>query len=234
MSGSVWITWAPTWVPVESEEKRERALGWARELRVWNEGSESQVGPGVRKGFEGGQMPLYRRIPLLREIAGGAFRVFQVAFFSFRLGGAAFIVVLVSSDSSDIQVIRWTNGCMHAGLPKYVPLNLKDIADAGFKEGEEVSLESLKMKGLINPSGRDRGLPLKILGNGELRVKLNFKARAFSESAKEKLKAAGCSLTILPGQTKWVKPSGAENIARAEEYFAKKRASSESDDSPST
>ncbi|KAL0396786.1 UNVERIFIED_CONTAM: 50S ribosomal protein L15, chloroplastic [Sesamum calycinum] len=122
----------------------------------------------------------------------------------------------------------------HAGLPKYVPLNLKDIADAWFKGGEEVSLESLKMKGLISPSGRDRGLPLTILGNVELRVKLNFKTRAFSESAKEKLKAAGRSLTILPGQKKWVKPSGAENIARAEEYFAKKRASSESDDSPST
>ncbi|KAL0424744.1 UNVERIFIED_CONTAM: 50S ribosomal protein L15, chloroplastic [Sesamum radiatum] len=148
--------------------------------------------------------------------------------------GAAFYSCLVSSDSSDIQVIHWTNGCTHAGLPKYVPLNLKDIADAWFKGGEEVSLESLKMKGLISPSGRDRGLPLTILGNVELRVKLNFKTRAFSESAKEKLKAAGRSLTILPGQKKWVKPSGAENIARAEEYFAKKRASSESDDSPST
>ncbi|KAL0430133.1 UNVERIFIED_CONTAM: 50S ribosomal protein L15, chloroplastic [Sesamum radiatum] len=123
---------------------------------------------------------------------------------------------------------------MRAGLPKYIPVNLKDIADAGFKEGEEVSLGSLKMKGLIKPSGRDRGLPLKILGNGELRVKLNFNARAFSESAKEKLEAAGCSLTFLPGRKKWVKPSVAMNMGRAEEYFGKKRASSESADSPST
>ncbi|KAL0463580.1 UNVERIFIED_CONTAM: 50S ribosomal protein L15, chloroplastic [Sesamum latifolium] len=79
-------------------------------------GQKSRSGPSVRKGFEGGQMPLYRRIPKLKGIAGG----------------------------------------MHAGLPKYVPVNLKYIADAGFKEGEEVSLESLKMKDLINPSGRDR------------------------------------------------------------------------------
>ena len=26
---------------------------------------------------------------------------------------------------------------MHAGLPKYVPVNLKDIEAAGFEEGEE-------------------------------------------------------------------------------------------------
>ncbi|KAJ6768681.1 50S RIBOSOMAL PROTEIN L15, partial [Salix koriyanagi] len=84
-------------------------------------GQKSRSGPGVRRGFEGGQMPLYRRIPKLRGIAGG----------------------------------------MHAGLPNYVPVNLKDIASAGFQEGEEVSLETLKEKGLINPSGRERRLPLK-------------------------------------------------------------------------
>ena len=52
---------------------------------------------------------------------------------------------------------------MSAGLPKFVPVNLKDIEAAGFEEGEEVSLESLKMRGLINPSGRERTLPLKVL-----------------------------------------------------------------------
>ncbi|KAJ0094693.1 hypothetical protein Patl1_14968 [Pistacia atlantica] len=137
-------------------------------------GQKSRSGPGVRKGFEGGQMPLYRRIPKLRGIAGE---------------------FLLTSFSS----------CF-------------------YKEGDEVSLESLKKKGLINPSGRERRLPLKILGDGELSVKLNFKARAFSTAAKEKLEAAGCSLTVLPGRKKWVKPSVAKNLARAEEYFAKKKA----------
>lgn len=130
-------------------------------------------------------MPLYRRIPKLRGIAGG----------------------------------------MRAGVAKFVPVNLKDIVAAGFQEGEEVSLETLKMKGLINPSGRERTLPLKILGDGDVSVKLNIKARSFSASAKEKLQTAGCSLTVLPGRKKWVKPSVAKNLARADEYFAKKRAS---------
>ncbi|EOA24563.1 hypothetical protein CARUB_v10017825mg [Capsella rubella] len=147
-------------------------------------GQKSRSGPGIMRGFEGGQTALYRRLPKLRGIAGG----------------------------------------MRSGLPKYLPVNLKDIETAGFQEGDEVSLESLKQKGLINPSGRERKLPLKILGTGELSMKLNFKARAFSTQAKEKLEASGCTLTVLPGRKKWVKPSVAKNQARADEYFAKKRA----------
>ncbi|KAK8330296.1 hypothetical protein V6Z12_A11G386100 [Gossypium hirsutum] len=84
--------------------------------------SAGQGGSCVSKGFEGGQMPLYRRIPKLRGIAGG----------------------------------------MHAGLPKCIPVNLKDIETAGFRDGDEVSLVTLAKRGLINPSGRDRKLPLKV------------------------------------------------------------------------
>ncbi|KAM0936993.1 putative ribosomal protein L18e/L15P [Dioscorea sansibarensis] len=146
-------------------------------------GQKSRSGPGVRKGFEGGQMPLYRRLPKLRGIAGG----------------------------------------MHAGLPKYVPFNIKDLETAGFKDGDEVSLETLKERGLINPSGRERSLPLKILGDGDLSVKLNIKARAFSAAAKAKLESSGCTLTVLAGRKKWVKPSVAKNLTRADEYFAKKK-----------
>ncbi|XP_057528682.1 50S ribosomal protein L15, chloroplastic [Amaranthus tricolor] len=162
---------------------RGHAAGQGKSCGFGMRGQKSRSGPGVMKGFEGGQMPLYRRIPKLRGIAGG----------------------------------------MHAGLPKYVPVNLRDIEVAGFKEGEEVTLESLKEKGIINPSGRERKLPLKILGEGELSTKLNIKTRAFSGSAKKKLEAAGCSVTLLPGRKKYLKESVRKNLARADEYFAKKR-----------
>lgn len=69
----------------------------------------------------------------------------------------------------------------------------------------------------------------QILGDGELSKKLTIKACAFSTSAKEKLEAAGCSLTVLPGRKKWVKPSVAKNLARADEYFAKKRGAAASE-----
>ncbi|KAG9160232.1 hypothetical protein Leryth_026508, partial [Lithospermum erythrorhizon] len=104
---------------------RGHAAGQGGSCGFGMRGQKSRSGPGVRPGFEGGQMPLYRRLPKLRGIAGG----------------------------------------MKAGLPKYVPVNLKDIEAAGFKEGEEVSLESLKKKGIINPSGRERRLPLKVIIN---------------------------------------------------------------------
>ncbi|CAM8947569.1 unnamed protein product [Rhodiola kirilowii] len=172
---------------------RGHAAGQGGSCGFGMRGQKSRSGPGVRRGFEGGQMPLYRRLPKLRGIAGG----------------------------------------MKAGLPKYVPVNLKDIEAAGFEEGEEISLETLKERGLINPSGRERKLPLKILGDGDLSIKLNFKARAFSTSAKEKLEAAGCSLTELPGRKKWMKPSVLKNIARAEEYFAKKKAAAAAAESAS-
>lgn len=65
-------------------------------------------------------------------------------------------------------------------------------------------------------------------------VKLNFKARAFSTSAKEKLEATGCGVTVLPGRKKWMKPSVVKNLARAEEYFAKKKADASTVDSASS
>ena len=34
-------------------------------------GQKSRSGSGIRPGFEGGQTPLYRRLPKLRGIAGG-------------------------------------------------------------------------------------------------------------------------------------------------------------------
>ncbi|KAI3948938.1 hypothetical protein MKW98_021544 [Papaver atlanticum] len=168
----------------QKRKGRGIAAGQGNSCGFGMRGQKSRSGPGIRRGFEGGQMPLYRRVPKLRGIAGG----------------------------------------MKAGLPKYLPVNLKDIATAGFKDGEEVSLESLKSKGLINPSGRERRLPLKILGTGDLDGKLIIKAGSFSASAKEKLEAVGCTMTVIPGRKKWVKPSVTKNIARADAYFAKKRA----------
>ncbi|TQE12472.1 hypothetical protein C1H46_001863 [Malus baccata] len=59
--------------------------------------------------------------------------------------------------------LKGTAGGMSVGLPKYVPVNLKDIEAAGFQEGEEVSLKTLKNKGLINPFERERKLSSKCL-----------------------------------------------------------------------
>ena len=62
-----------------------------------------------------------------------------------------------------MQILCVSTTGMSAGLPKFVTVNLSDIALAGFEEGEEVSLESLKSRGILNPSGRLRRLRLKVM-----------------------------------------------------------------------
>ena len=55
---------------------RGHAAGQGGSCGFGMRGQKSRSGPGVRRGFEGGQMPLYRRIPKLRGIAGGKFFIY--------------------------------------------------------------------------------------------------------------------------------------------------------------
>jgi large subunit ribosomal protein L15 len=76
-------------------------------------------------------------------------------------------------------------------------VNLGQI-DEAFAAGEEVTLETLAAKNLA----RGRFDLLKVLGNGELKKKLKISAHKFSESAAEKIQAAGGEMVLLPGRTK--------------------------------
>ena len=49
---------------------------------------------------------------------------------------------------------------MSAGIPKHVVVNLRQLA--AFKESEEINLEFLKLKNILNVSGKDAKLPLKV------------------------------------------------------------------------
>jgi large subunit ribosomal protein L15 len=61
-----------------------------------------------------------------------------------------------------------------------------------FPEGGTVGVEDLVAKGAV----RD-GLPVKVLGQGDISVAVQVSAHAFSASAKEKIAAAGGSATEL-------------------------------------
>lgn len=50
---------------------------------------------------------------------------------------------------------------MSAGLPKYIVVNLKTLSEK-FSEGEEVSLDTMSQKRILNLSGREAKLPLKV------------------------------------------------------------------------
>lgn len=100
-----------------------------------------------RPGFEGGQMPLYRRIP--------------------------------------------KRGFTNRNTLDIVAINVSALEK--FENGAVVDVAALKESGIVK-NGRDG---VKILGNGELTKKLTVKANAFSESAKEKIEAAGGSVEVI-------------------------------------
>jgi large subunit ribosomal protein L15 len=127
-------------------------------------GQKSRSGGGVRPGFEGGQMPLYRRLPKLKGIAGG----------------------------------------MGAGLPDYLVVNVSAL-DAKFDANAEVDLAALEEHGVVNPSGRDAKLPLKVLGHGAITKPLTVRAAAFSASAKAAIEAAGGKAEVVAPKPKWTR-----------------------------
>jgi large subunit ribosomal protein L15 len=71
-------------------------------------------------------------------------------------------------------------------------VNLRDL-EARFDAGAEVTPEALKEKGLIRNTRTD----VKILGHGDLTKKLVVTAHRFSASAREKIEAAGGTVTPL-------------------------------------
>jgi large subunit ribosomal protein L15 len=75
------------------------------------------------------------------------------------------------------------------------PVNLRSLEER-FAAGEEVTPESLKAKGLI----RKVSVDVKILGVGELTKKLAVSAHGFSKTAREKIEAAGGTVTWLRGE----------------------------------
>ena len=75
---------------------------------------------------------------------------------------------------------------------EYVVLNV-EILDAKFDAGATVDTQALVSCGLVsNP--RDG---IRILGRGDITKALNVKAKGFSESAKEKIIAAGGSIEVI-------------------------------------
>ena len=69
-------------------------------------------------------------------------------------------------------------------------INLGMISEK-FKDGDEVSKETLIEKNLISKRSSAK---IRILGHGDLTVKVSFKAHHFSKSAEEKIQKADCKV----------------------------------------
>ena len=74
---------------------------------------------------------------------------------------------------------------------QFLPVNVGDLAQ--FEAGTEVTPVMLRAVGLV----RGNGYGVKILGEGELAIKLTVKAQAFSAGAKTKIEAAGGVVEVI-------------------------------------
>ena len=74
---------------------------------------------------------------------------------------------------------------------EYQVVNLDRIEEL-FPKGGAIDIESLVANGAVR-----KGRPVKVLGQGEISVKVQVTANKFSGSAKTKIEAAGGSVTVL-------------------------------------
>ncbi|KDS94439.1 50S ribosomal protein L15 [Dermabacter hominis 1368] len=90
---------------------------------------------------------------------------------------------------------------MHRRLPKlrgfknpfrveFQVVNL-DTIEALFPEGGTITVEDLVAKNAVR-----KNQPVKVLGSGDITVKIDITAQKFSASAEEKITAAGGSITV--------------------------------------
>src|SRR5256885_15818648 len=117
-------------------------------------GQNARAGGGVPPYFEGGQLPLIRKLPYRRGFRN-PFRV------------------------------------------EFREVNVKDLAD--FPAGSTVGPEEFEIAGVL----RGKTGPVKVLGQGELSVKLTVRADKFTGSARKKIEDAGGTAELLnpPAET---------------------------------
>lgn len=135
-----------------------------------NKGQLSRAGASVPAGFEGGQMPLARRLP--------------------------------------------KRGFKNPFREEYAAINVGRLL-AAFEGASEISLADIYARGLAKS-----GMPVKILGMGEVERAVTVEAHRFSASAADKLAKAG-------GTAKAIEPVAASEAGPAKKKPAKNKAESE-------
>jgi large subunit ribosomal protein L15 len=136
--------------PGAHKEKTRVGRGEASKGKTAGRGTKgTKARQQVPLGFEGGQMPLHRRVPKLKGFSNARF-------------GTTYQVV-----------------------------NTGRLAEL-YPSGGDVTPENLAANGAVR-----RGELVKVLGTGDLGVALRVSAHAVSSSARQKIEAAGGTVTLL-------------------------------------
>ena len=136
--------------PKKATEKRKRVgrgmgSGMGKTSTRGHKGQRSRTGSRMIRGFEGGQMPLHRRMP--------------------------------------------KRGFTNIFRKEFNIVSLERLAELG---EEIITPEVLRKAGVIKTKH-----PVKVLGDGELKVALTVHAHKFSKSAQEKITKAGGKVEVL-------------------------------------
>ena len=138
---------APGSVKDAKRKGRGHATGNGKTAGRGHKGQKARSGGGVRIGFEGGQMPIYRRLP--------------------------------------------KRGFTNIFAKQYAQVNVSDLNK--FENAAVVDAQALKEAGIIKKTLDG----VKVLGNGDISVKVTVKAAKFTETAKEKIEAAGGKAEVM-------------------------------------
>jgi large subunit ribosomal protein L15 len=136
--------------PGSRTERTRVGRGEASKGKTAGRGTKGTKARGqVHQGFEGGQMPLQRRVPKLKGFSNLQFKT------------------------------------------TYQVVNIARLTEL-YPEGGEITPEDLAAKGAVRA-----GELVKVLGEGDAGAALRVTAHAFSASAREKITAAGGTVTEL-------------------------------------
>jgi large subunit ribosomal protein L15 len=141
--------------PAQGAKKRRKRIGrgpgsgHGKTATKGHKGLLARSGGGKRPGFEGGQMPLIRRLPKF--------------------------------------------GFANPFRTEYAIVNVKSLQD--WSGNETVTPQAMVEAGLV----KKKTLPIKILGNGELKKSLVVQAHKFSKTAESKIQAAGGRVEVIDG-----------------------------------
>jgi large subunit ribosomal protein L15 len=140
--------------PKKATEKRKRVgrgmgSGMGKTSTRGHKGQRSRTGSRMIRGFEGGQMPLHRRMP--------------------------------------------KRGFTNIFRKEFNIVSLERLVEMGASfYGDPITPEVLRKAGVIKTKH-----PVKILGDGELKIAITVHAHKFSKSAQDKITKAGGKVEVL-------------------------------------
>ena len=178
--------------PAEGSKRERRRVGrghgtgWGKTAGKGHNGQKQRSGTYVSPIFEGGQMPIVRRVPK-RGFSNSPFKKDMVVI--------ALSDIVEKFNDGDVVSLQTLveNGIIKN--PKFI-VKYSDEALRNVK-GKKAVKEYLEINGESYVKEKDFTSLLKIIGNAEVTKKLTVKAHGISKAAKESVEKAGGSVEIL-------------------------------------